>query len=701
MPIDIQNDTPQIALRKLKARENSYRQLEAISQLGSWEVDLRTNKSFWSKQSFIIYGYEPGEIEPSLDTFFSHVLPEYIQPAKALLAAMMQSNEVQNFRAKAKRKDGKIIDIQLSAQVINDEEGKPLKLIGTTQDISEYVSLKQEASELLDILEKSSNEIYILDINTAGYLYVNEGAVTKLGYTKEEFYTMRVYDINPFLDTKRSEEIKKEMMQKGSALNRTVHKTKSGMLYPVQSYLQIIRYKGADAIIIFDTDITSLVALEEKQKEQARMLEYQAHHDALTNLPNRLLFNDRLQQAIYYAQRNNKKFAVLFIDLDRFKQINDSFGHQFGDKVLLEVTNRLKNVIRHEDTLARLGGDEFTVIAKDIHSKEDAKTIATKILEALRVSMKINAQEVYTSISIGISIYPDDSKNETNLVKYADSAMYRAKEEGRDNYMFYSSEMTDLAYEKVVIENSLRGAIAEEDFEVFFQPQIDSLSDKIIGVESLVRWMHPELGLIPPARFIDIAEESGLITKIDRIVMDKAMRYFSLWKKGGSTIQKLSLNLAMKQLLEEDFVELVEQKMQEYDFLPEWLEFEVTESDMMKNPVRSIEVLNELHSRGIAIAIDDFGTGYSSLSYLTRLPLDKIKIDRAFIMDIPKNGGSMEIVNTIIVLAKSLQLEVIAEGVETKEQLEFLSKRDCTNIQGYFYSKPLPKEELERFMAKR
>ena len=700
MPIEIQSDTVEIALRKLKARENSFRRLEAISRFGSWEVDLITKQSSWSKQSYKIYGYEPNEIQPTLETFFSLLLPKYVEPAKKLLHEMMLSNEVQSFQAKVQKKDGSIIDVWLNAQVVNDENGNPLKLIGTTQDITKYVSLQQEANELLDILEKSSNEIYILDIDSTNYLYVNDGATKRLGYTKDELYKMQVYDINPYLSVEDAQKIRDRLLEQGSVINRTIHKTKSGELYPVQSYLQPITYKGANAFIIFDTDIASLVELEQQQQENARLLEYQANHDALTDLPNRLLFNDRLKQAIYHAKRSNEKFVLLFVDLDRFKQINDSFGHQFGDKVLLEVAHRLKTVIREADTLARIGGDEFTIIAKNIQNKEDVRIVANKVLGVLRKPMKIDSREVYTSISIGACIYPDDAVSEINLIKYADSAMYRAKEEGRDNYKFYSCEMTDITYEKVVIENSLRGAIESGEFEVYFQPQIDSHTQKVIGAEALVRWVHPELGVVAPSRFIGIAEESGLITKIDRIVMDKAMQLFSNWKKMGLEVGKLSLNLAMKQLLEDDFLSLVRANIKKYNFLPEWLEFEVTEGEVMKNPSRSIEILHALHDEGITIAIDDFGTGYSSLSYLTKLPLDRIKIDRVFINDIAKDNTSMEIINTIIVLAKSLEFDIIAEGVETAAQLKFLQEKECKNIQGFFYSKPLSHHHFEKFVQK-
>ena len=821
MPIDIEKDSPQTALKKLKARENTLRRLEEISKLGSWEVDLRTKKAIWSDQSYKIYGYEPQSFEPTLDLFFSNLLPEYVPSAKMALEKMMEHGHIQTFFAKMRHQKGHIIHILINAQVMYDENGEPWKLIGTTQDITHYVTLQRESKELLEIIEKSSNEIYILDCNTYRYLYVNEGATKRTGYSKEEFASMDVFALNPYLTNEHAQNVKAVLLEKGEAINRTIHKTKMGEEYHVQSYLQLITFQGKEAFIIFDTDITSLVELENKQKEQAKIvqsindgvivtdlngkvkslnrsvkrilgyenvekieniftedkkeevfkllqeiqtccsseeecsidlettchkkngerihcelsltqlrnangklygvvwmfqdishkikqqetlqhqakeLEYQALHDTLTGLPNRILFADRLSQAIKHCNRHDKKFALLFVDLDRFKQINDSMGHQFGDKVLLEVSRRIQNVLREEDTLARFGGDEFLVVARDIENKEGARKVAQKILDAFKEPIHLYGQDVYTSISIGISVYPDDTSNEESLVKYADSAMYRAKEEGRSTYRFYSLDMTVKAFEKVVLENALREAIAQKSFEVHFQPQIEVASGKVVGVEALVRWQHPEFGLIAPGRFLPLAEESGLIVEIDRIVMQKAMKVFAKWKKEYPFIGMLSLNLATKQLLREDFIDVLEKTMQENGFDPSWLEFEVTESDVMHNPQSSIEMLHKISEKGISIAMDDFGTGYSSLAYLTKLPLDKLKIDRSFIIEIAHDKSSTEIVKVIIALARTIGLKLVAEGVEKEIQREYLYNLGCPTIQGYLYSRPLAASEFESYI---
>jgi diguanylate cyclase (GGDEF)-like protein len=384
--------------------------------------------------------------------------------------------------------------------------------------------------------------------------------------------------------------------------------------------------------------------------------------------------------------------------LDQFKKINDSLGHHIGDEVLIEVAKRLTNAIREEDTLARLGGDEFTIILKDVKNIQSASTVAQKIIEIIKEPILISSHTLYISSSIGISMYPDDSTNDDNLIKYADAAMYKAKDEGRDNYQFYSSEMTAFAFERVVIESSLKMAIKEEQFEVYFQPQFKATSNKIIGMEALVRWIHPSIGPVSPEKFIPIAEESGLIIEIDNIVMKKAMTQFAKWHSDGLNPGILALNLAMKQLNDKDFIVKLLNTMNITKFKPQWLELEVTEGQVMNNPESSIKKLNKISTMGIEIAIDDFGTGYSSLSYLKKLPLDKLKIDQSFMREIPYNEDDVAITKAIIALGKSLNLKIMAEGVEKKEQKDFLISNGCDYIQGYYYCKPIPAKDITQML---
>ncbi|PNV83778.1 MAG: diguanylate cyclase [Sulfurimonas sp.] len=435
--------------------------------------------------------------------------------------------------------------------------------------------------------------------------------------------------------------------------------------------------------------------------EQKNILDYQTHYDSLTGLPNRVLFNDRLQHLIEVAKRKNATFALLFVDLDRFKQINDSLGHVIGDKVLQIISKRLQRIIRKEDTISRLGGDEFTILAQSLKKGEDASVLAQKIILSLSNAIYIDRHTLYVTSSIGISIFPDDGIESDNLLKNADAAMFKAKEEGRNNFQFYSSDMTELAFKRVMMETSLRKALANDEFSVYFQPQVNGKTDKMIGMEALVRWQHPDVGMIFPDKFIPLAQETGLILAIDSWVMKSAMTQVAKWYEMGLDPGILALNLSMKQLDQKGFADKLNLILIESGCKPQWIELEVTEGEIMKNPQSAIEVLGKISQMGIELAVDDFGTGYSSLSYLKHLPIDKLKIDKSFIDGLPNNEEDVSIAIAIIALAKSLKLSVIAEGVETLEQKEFLVENGCDYIQGYYYSKAISVEEMEEMLKNR
>jgi len=447
-------------------------------------------------------------------------------------------------------------------------------------------------------------------------------------------------------------------------------------------------------------DITQQRTIENELKQQKNILNYQAHHDILTNLPNRILFNDRLGQAIEKAKRNNTIVALFFLDLDQFKQINDSLGHEIGDEVLKDVASLLKSTIRSEDSLARFGGDEFAIIMEDLVHAHDVSSLAQKIINVLFKPINVDEHVLYVSSSIGISLYPQDGSDIQSLLKYADAAMYKAKDEGRNNYQFYSSEMTEMAFERVAMEASLRQAIEKNQFVVYYQAQTNGTTDELIGMEALVRWQHPYLGLVQPSKFIPLAEETGLIIQIDQLVMQMAMEQIVKWYNQGLNPGRLALNLAMKQLQKDDFVFTIENMINRFEVKPEWLELEVTEGQIMNNPENAIKRLNQISDLGIELAIDDFGTGYSSLSYLKKLPINKLKIDQSFVRDLPYDEEDIGITKAVIAISKSLNLKVIAEGVETKEQKDFLVENGCENIQGYFYGKAISAKEMEDNLKK-
>ncbi len=804
----------------LAAKSESLHLAQEVGHFGSWEINLVTGKAIWSDESYRIYKMDPRTTQPTLETFTSRVIE---QDQEKLSKAMktLYDEEIHSEILRVKRDDGVIVTVLLNGKMIFDTQKNPVKLIGTTLDITEQVQLKEHNEELAAIIEHSNNEIYIVEAQTYHYLYINEAALNRLGYSRDEMLKMSVLDINKEMNATKAQNLEKKLMRDNSILNRTTHTCKDGSTYPVQSYLQYRRYHNKDVAIIFDIDISELITSERKQKQQSRILEqihdsvittdlkgivthwnhgaemihgyhceemigesveklylredleklrwmqdqalhhgvhhdeirkvnkrgeilytnitlsplrdeeenvigmtrlsqditqkkeieqklqaqtqllnYQAYHDALTNLPNRSLFNDRLEKSIATAQRNKGRFALLFIDLDNFKQINDTLGHHYGDEVLKVVAQRLENSIREEDTLSRLGGDEFTVLVQSLKRASDVATVANKIITALEPKIMIDSHDLRITASIGISLYPKDATDHHDLLKYADSAMYKAKERGRNNFQFYSSDMTRLAFEKVEMERSMHDSLESGDFVVYYQPQINAATDVIVGVEALVRWQHPQLGMITPDRFIPLAEERGFIIKLDSFVMLQAMRDHSAWRTSGLNPGQLSLNLSMKQLMSRDFLQALNEAITETDFDVRWLEFEITESQMMLEPTKSIEILESLSKMGIEIAIDDFGTGYSSLAYLKRLPVNKLKIDRSFIKDLPQDDEDCAISKAIIALAKSLNLQLVAEGVEREDQVHYLLENGCQNIQGYYYSRPVEKEIITKYLQK-
>jgi diguanylate cyclase (GGDEF)-like protein len=434
-----------------------------------------------------------------------------------------------------------------------------------------------------------------------------------------------------------------------------------------------------------------------KQAEEA--VQFVATHDALTSLPNRVLFNQSLDRALALARRHGRRLAVLFIDLDRFKLINDTLGHDAGDTLLTEVARRLTGSLRASDTVARLGGDEFVVLIEEIPDPAYLIDVAQKLIQALGEPLTLAGHEYRMTASIGISSFPDDAQDMQGLLKNADIAMYRAKEQGRNNFQFYSARMNVHSVERLSMETGLRRALEREELVLHYQPKIDLRSGAVTGVEALVRWQHPELGLVPPVKFIGIAEETGLIVPIGQWVLREACRAHRAWGEAGLPHLRMAVNLSARQLLHADLVQETGRVLERTGCEPGCLEFEITESMVMQNPARAVELIRELKGLGIAISIDDFGTGYSSLAYLKRFPIDSLKIDRSFIHDLPRDAGNMAITQAVIGMAHSLKLTVIAEGVETREQLDFLRGHDCDEMQGFYFSKPVPAEGIAALLA--
>ena len=438
-------------------------------------------------------------------------------------------------------------------------------------------------------------------------------------------------------------------------------------------------------------------AVERKRTEQKMI--HLAHYDSLTGLANRALFRERLEHAINRAQRNQKQIAILFIDLDRFKQINDTLGHDTGDALLINVSIRIQDCIRKQDTVARLGGDEFVVILEDLHDMKDAAMVAQKIISELSQPCKVFDQDLYITPSIGITLYPTDDMDTNELLKNADTAMYLAKEKGRNRFQFYTDDMNKESKQRLDIETKLRKALQNDEFFLLFQPKFEINSLTTIGAETLIRWQHPEMGMVSPMDFIPIAEETGLIVPIGEWVIQQSCRYLQTWKEQGYKPIKMAVNLSPRQFHQSEIVDFILDTLVSHNIKPSEFEVEITESLLMEDTDTTINLLNKLKAWGVSISVDDFGTGYCSLGYLKKFPIDTLKIDRSFVKDIMTEPDDAAITEAIIAMAHSLRLNVIAEGVETEDQLKFLKQFGCNEGQGYYYSRPLPAELFEDFLV--
>lgn len=448
-------------------------------------------------------------------------------------------------------------------------------------------------------------------------------------------------------------------------------------------------------------DITDSKIAEDSLRDQKQHMDYVAYHDPLTGLANRSLFYERVHKGIVSAKRTGDSFAVMLIDLDRFKKVNDSLGHDAGDAYLCEAAKHLQQVVRTTDTIARLGGDEFVVVLENVHSEENVEKLADAILASLAQTVNIQGHEIASTASIGISLYPKDGNAVDQLLKHADQAMYQAKAAGKNRYSFFRRAMNDSAVNYLLLENDLRRAIEKKELKLNYQPQVDLRTGKIIGLEALARWNHQTRGAISPMHFIPLAEETGLIEPLGEWVLLEACQRFKYWLSKGINFNKVAVNLSAKQFTDQCFEKVVARVLKKTGLAPQHLELEITESSAMAHAAETVETLTKLSNMGLSLAIDDFGTGYSSLSYLKRFPIQKLKIDRSFIdeIDVGENSSDAAIAQTIIDLARNMKVQVLAEGVERITQSEWLLQRGCEQVQGFFYSRPLTEEQLLKLVS--
>ncbi|MBA5686923.1 EAL domain-containing protein [Rugamonas apoptosis] len=633
-----------------------------------------------------LFGYEPGAMTGSSTAI---VFPNAFdfEAAGARQYSSLASGDYFSEERNYRRKDGSLFWCMVSGCAI--DQNRPNEgSIWVYADISARKEAEEKLRLSATVLEHIADGVMVVD--AAGKIVAVNPAFTQItGYSEQEALGRdRTLTRSGRHDDAFYQSLWTELVTTGFWRGEIWNLRKSGELYLEWLTVSAVRDNRGQTthyVGVF-SDITQV-------KESQEKLDHLAHHDPLTALPNRLLFNDRLQHALQRATRDHEQLALLFIDLDRFKNVNDTLGHHIGDELLKQVAKALQEKLREGDTLARLGGDEFIVLLENVDGQHGAGLVSDKLVAMFEQPFIVAGHELFVTCSVGISLFPTDATDLNMLIRNADVAMYQAKARGRNGYSFYAPSMTGEGVERLRLETFLRRSIEKEEIFLNYQPQVEIDTGRLVGVEALVRWNHPELGPVPPVRFIPLAEDTGFINQLGKWVLHEACRQMMRWQDAGLHVPKIAVNLSVKQFERGSIVNMVAEILRETGLEPERLQLEVTESVIM-NTGDALNFINDLHSIGVGLAIDDFGTGYSSLAYLKQLPVQTLKIDRSFIQDISTDVNDEAIAIAIIQLGKSMNLSVIAEGVETEDQAAFLLRQGCRLAQGYLYSKPLLAEDM-------
>ncbi|MEJ2059259.1 MAG: PAS domain S-box protein [Gammaproteobacteria bacterium] len=616
----------------------------------------------------------------------------YVDPQgreKFMRALEQAGGAVTNYEARIRRRDGRVIWVSTSAQFYRNEAGEIAGIEGITRDVTERREAEERMRKLSMAVEQTADAVTIA--NREGVIeYVNRAFETVSGYARQEAIGRKSSILSSGRQERAFYERMWETILRGEVYRGVViNKRKDGGLYYEEKTITPLQNSEGDICHFVATgrDIT------ERMETQNR-LHYLAHHDVLTGLPNRALFGERLSRALA-ARHRRTELAVMFLDLDRFKTINDSLGHDIGDAILQELADRLRGCVGGSDTVARLGGDEFAILLEAASGREYAEAVAGRILAALTEPIDLVERQLFITTSIGISLHPVDGEDASTLIKNADLAMYHAKEQGRNIFRFYSRDMGAKAYERMSLETSLRQALQREEFVLHYQPQVDIWTGEVAGLEALLRWEHPTLGLVPPVEFIPVLEETGLIVQVGEWALRTACRAAARWQTLRGYPTRIAVNLSGRQFSDAGLITVLKDILDETGLSPADLELEITESVIMRDDKEAMLRFKALHEMGVRIAIDDFGTGYSSLSYLKRFPINTLKVDRSFIRDLTIDPDDATIVQAITAMAGSLGLDVVAEGVEQEEQLEFLRGEHCRLAQGYLISRPVDASAIE------
>ena len=722
-----------VMTKDLRQSEASLAQAQRIAQLGNWSLDPVSRTMTWSEQTYRILGLQPsaasahyGELVGRVHEKDRAALEQVLQRAAQTGRECEIDHRISSGKGETRwvhtivqpeQHDEKILlhgtirditDGKLAAVRLQAEHGVTQLVAGATDpdevmpgiietlctglswECGAYWSLDKDGALLRCAASWGENTSAIQEFLALTKKMSAPSGVDLPGRAWAKGGPLLVEDIGSEQSFSRMQ----AALQAGLHGALALPITSGGKTFGVIELFGAQAIRSEEALMHWLHSLSAQIGQSFQRKVAEDRLRYIATHDSLTDLPNRSLFNERLRHALHQGTRYNRGIAVMFIDIDRFKVVNDSLGHSAGDRLLQDCAKRLTECLRESDTVARLGGDEFVVMVENFTAPKDAIAVAQKVLTGLAKPFFVDGQEFLMSASIGISIFPGDGEDAETLLKNADIAMYRAKDQGRNNYQFYSAQMNKHTFERLAMESSLRRAIDRNEFLLHYQPKLDLRTGAIAGVEALVRWQHPEWGMVSPAQFIPLAEETGLIVQIGEWVLKTACEQNKRWRDQGIPPMRVAVNLSARQFTQKTLLSDVARIIAQSGLNPDCLELEITESLVMHNPEGAAETLHKLKDMGISLSIDDFGTGYSSLAYLKRFPIDCVKIDRSFIKDIPTEADDMAITNGIIALGHSLRLKVIAEGVETKEQQDFLRSNGCDEMQGFLFSKPLPAEQV-------
>jgi diguanylate cyclase (GGDEF)-like protein/PAS domain S-box-containing protein len=723
------------AQHALLLSESRLEQAQRVAHLGSWNWDLASGVVSWSDELCRILGVDPASHEASVDDFLARVHADDREAMRTVVQRARHDHQAFCHELRVLRPDGEVRTLLDQGEVIVDETGTVTALAGACLDITArkmVERLERDRSLILEQVAQNRPLKEILAQIAQALEQQRPGLVACIALVKDGHLQCGSAPaaLAPFVAVVDGVPVEQAGGSFGRAARNgepvlatdvTVHPDWTSLAalasehgiracwsYPVRSadgsVLGVLNLLGPQPRAAGDDDLqllesaSRLAAVAIEHRQLTERLSHQAQHDALTGLPNRLLFQDRLTRALALAERHRHKVAVLYMDLDRFKYINDTLGHSSGDALLALAARRLDACIRRSDTLARLGGDEFTVVLTELNDSSDAVRVAGKLIEAMREPFNVDGRELYVSVSMGIALYPEDGADCETLMVNADVAMYRAKDLGRDGFQCFAPEMNLLARERMELESQLRHSIEHGELSLAYQPQCDA-AGRILALEALMRWRHPTFGMVPPSRFIPLAEETGLIVPLGEWALREACARAAAWRRGGHPTLCVSVNVSAVQFRRDDWVETVRRALRDTGLAPEALELEITESLLLQSVKETSANLFELRALGVGVAIDDFGTGYSSLSYLHRLPITTLKIDQSFVCEIgnaAREGHEQApIIRTIIALAHNLGMTVVAEGVETEGQRALLQQLGCERLQGYLLHRPLPLEQIE------